>query len=70
MRHPEQQDDEVFVCNVQHREYDRLYWKTKRMGEVAYDQGGNRLNYAEFSPVFVKRWEFEERQRVPLINTV
>lgn len=56
--HPECGGDEVFVGNHHQAGFRELPWKTKRVGNVAYDERGNPLDDAQFFPVFVKRAEY------------
>lgn len=59
MKHPEQQSDEVFICNIAYSQVDELGWNTKRLGDVARDVYGKVLSPASpvVKPVFVKRAE-------------
>lgn len=56
MRHPEQMDDEFFISNATHS--NRIGWKTKRMGCVAYDKYGKAVK--QLVPVFVKQSEIKD----------
>ena len=68
--HPEQTDGEVFIGNFLNKSpeiptegilidpFDRVGWKTKRAGMVAYDHNGNTL--PDCFPVFVLRSEMRE----------
>ena len=66
--HPEQSDDEVYLCNhFWRREWESGKqaplpgWKTVRLGDVAYDIYGAPLSpINRGQPVFVKRSELEE----------
>jgi hypothetical protein len=60
-RHPELREGEVLCTNITddaegQKFYERLRWKTKRLGNVAYDIYGNRLE--GIRPVFMGFWEF------------
>ncbi|MEK7100248.1 MAG: hypothetical protein AAB872_00375 [Patescibacteria group bacterium] len=66
--HPEKRNGEVFLTNVGDHDreflfleddnYQRIGWKTKRKGSVAYDVNGKEV-YG-MKPVFVQRSELEK----------
>lgn len=67
--HPELREGEIFLGNFSfygraQREWDSLRWKTKRKGEVAYDDHGRPLREAtdrsEIYPVFAQESELVE----------
>lgn len=68
-KHPEQMDDEIFLCNASHEKgeyegdsrssYQCIGWKTKRAGRIAYDVHGKVINDVMF-PVFVKIKEIKD----------
>lgn len=60
-KHPELQDGEVFLTNTYIDDFDRIQWKTKRMGEQAYDKNGKPVpGYSGIYPVFVQKSEYEK----------
>ncbi|TAK96425.1 hypothetical protein EPO05_01820 [Patescibacteria group bacterium] len=64
--HPEKLEDETFFGNQTEEEFGSLLWKTKRMGNTAYDDNGiiPEGPLRKF-PVFVKKSEYEVfKQRV------
>lgn len=71
-KHPELKRGEVFVTNIFLRrspigifegdnrsDWDCIYWKTKRMGIVAYNNNGKKLS-ENSRPVFAKRSEIKK----------
>lgn len=69
--HPEEMDGEVFVGNYQDEShhkiqgqgiflelFDKINWKTKRQGKIAYDINGKVIE--NVFPVFVQRSEMRE----------
>ncbi len=73
--HPERQEDEVFVTNTDDEPafglplgmngisgWDRIGWKTKRKGSIAYDIHGEPLGgrWPSGYPVFAKKSEIEK----------
>jgi hypothetical protein len=59
-RHPEQKDDEVYLCNASDAGYARIGWATKRVGATPYDIKMQPIdNAGDFFPVFVKRAEMQ-----------
>jgi len=63
--HPELQEGEVFYCNTYDRaSFERIVFTTKRMGEVAYSEGGRRITPVPGGsspfPVFVQQSELDE----------
>jgi hypothetical protein len=56
MAHPEQRPGEVLLTNVYGMDWLRLdRWKSRRLGEVAYDQSGGVAK--GYRPMFVNRAE-------------
>lgn len=56
--HPEQRDDEVFLGNCTEDGFNTIGWKTKRLGETAYDVDGNKISSVTWlRPAFRKRDE-------------
>jgi hypothetical protein len=51
--HPELRKGEMFLTNVDEEGFRRIGWQTKRIGEIAYDSGGNILQ-GHF-PVFIQK---------------
>jgi hypothetical protein len=61
-KHPELEEGEVFLTNATIDEFDKIGWKTKRRGEIAYDINNNPLspiNQPDLYPVFAKQSEIE-----------
>ncbi len=59
-RHPELGPDEVWITNTDLEGFSKIKWKTKRMGDLAYDLYGkiiNGYNGSKVLPVFVKKSE-------------
>ncbi len=57
-RHPELQEDEVYLGNTHDEDFDQIGWETKRSGQVTYDRDGKKMGQdKDFFPVFVKRDE-------------
>lgn len=64
--HPELQEGELFCTNIYDWAVKWILWKTKRVGNTAYDLYGNEQ--PKLRPVFVKKSEViemygEERMR-------
>jgi len=56
--HPEIQEGEVFLSNTSIVDFDRIGWKTKRMGFYGYTREGDRISSNEkIYPVFVQKSE-------------
>ena len=41
VEHSEIEDGEMFLSNTNGKDYQRIRWKTKRRGNIAYDKSGN-----------------------------
>ncbi len=59
IKHPERYDYEVLIANCRISDISQITWKSKRIGNVAYDVSGNRI--WELVPIFVSKWEIKER---------
>jgi len=57
-KHPELMEGEIWVSNCSEDSYDKIGWKTKRRGEIAYDVNGKVVR--EFFPVFIQASEKEK----------
>lgn len=59
-RHPEQHDDEFYFTNTATKQFEGIEWKTKRLGNVAYNLIGKAMP-AKWGckPVFVKNEEVQ-----------
>ncbi len=57
--HPELQENEVFFTNSTKEEFNFFKYKTKRIGMVAYDSRGVKLNSKNYYPVFVNLSELK-----------
>lgn len=55
--HPELRVCEEFFTNANLQGFQDMNYKTKRIGNVAYDGIGNRLKYIDWYPVFLKKDE-------------
>ena len=60
--HPELEDGEMFLSNTNEEGYQRIRWKTKRRGEVAYNIDGIIIDKQSINlfPVFVQKQEYDE----------
>jgi len=58
MAHPEQRAGEVFIQNHTIGQFETIKWRTKRLGEIAYDQASNVIP-GQF-PVFAQESEIKE----------
>lgn len=63
--HPELKDGEMFFSNFTQDGFDKLGFKTKRLGVVAYQSNGIRLNFLRVKryPVFILRKEWSDGLR-------
>lgn len=60
-QHPELRDGETFLINATVAVFNRIKWKTKRMGQKAYGADSNLLAAAlVLFPVFVQQSELDE----------
>jgi hypothetical protein len=59
MTHPEMRDGEVWAFNGTDEHFHASAWRTKRLGEQAYDIWGRPIGGCY--PVFVQRTEVEAR---------
>ena len=55
-RHPEQEPHEVLLGNLSFEVFERVDWKTKRMGNRPFNMAGAPINIKD-RPVFVHREE-------------
>ncbi len=64
-RHPEQEEDEIFLTNATKEEAKALDWKTKRLGRVAYNIRHAEINQTDWPeriyPIFAKESEADEK---------
>lgn len=67
IKHPEAAEDEVFLGNLSRTHFERINWKTKRLGLRAMDQvtGDFIPDDWGFFPVFVKATEAKETADAP-----
>lgn len=64
--HPEALPGEVVLQNGTRADYDRLMsFRTKRLGNVAYDWNDDPLVRYGLHPIFVQRWELEQKGTDP-----
>lgn len=67
-KHPELREGEYYWGNFTKEDYESVSWKTKRMGEVAYDIWGkvipynneDRGRFKKYYPVFISLSERQE----------
>lgn len=55
MRHPEQQDGEIFLGNLGVKAFIACGWGSKRRGIVALDANGDTIENPESFPVFIRK---------------
>ena len=55
-QHPEAKDGEICITNATIENYQRILWKTKRMGEHAFSRHGQPI--PTLFPVFVQKKEY------------
>jgi hypothetical protein len=55
--HPELAEGEVFFTNASLADFERIVFKTKRLGLVAYDGNGDKITPADWYPVFLEEAE-------------
>jgi len=61
--HPEMRKGEVFLCNGSEGDFYKVGWKTKRMGEHAYTNRGERIPLKwDIYPVFIKESEMQKKE--------
>ncbi len=61
MRHPEIREGEIFLTNSTVKEYEKVGWKTKRMGYIALDVNGNIIDSTSgLFPVFLQKKEYDD----------
>jgi hypothetical protein len=65
-RHPEQEDDELFIDNFEERQVREVLWKTKRVGKLSYNKQG--LVMQDRVPMFVKRQEVVDAGRISIFE--
>lgn len=68
LHHPEMVAGEKCIGNYTPREFDRLEYKTKRMGDIAYNRDGIKVTElgfeaGQYMPVFVSTKEYEAQER-------
>ncbi|MEK7612395.1 MAG: hypothetical protein AAB407_03580 [Patescibacteria group bacterium] len=61
--HPETHSGEVFFINLTSTMFEKLSLRTKRKGNTAHDGEGNKLDHADWWPVFVQVSELSEREQ-------
>jgi hypothetical protein len=64
-KHPEQEDDEIFICFETKESFKKIGWKTKRLGKQGYDLipmllRDELIPVKQIYPMFVKRREITE----------
>ncbi|KND49851.1 MAG: hypothetical protein AB198_00385 [Parcubacteria bacterium C7867-003] len=61
-KHPEAEDDEVFITNSNEKVFNQMSWVTKRKGKVALDGNGLMTNNDDWFPVFIGKKELESSE--------
>lgn len=59
--HPETQEGEVFLTNMNDRQFDMCDCISKRKGGIAYDGEGQKLYFKNWFPVFIQQRELAEQ---------
>lgn len=54
-RHPEKREGEIYLTNTDPGDYEKIGWRTKRLGLIAYSLDGHAID--SLRPVFVSRAE-------------
>ena len=57
--HPELQEGEMFLSNMNENGFRSTRWNTKRRGEVAFDVHRNVIKHSDLFPVFVQKEEYD-----------
>jgi hypothetical protein len=58
--HPETKPSEIFFTNAHLADFSKMEFKTKRLGEQAYDGNGAKLSNNDWYPVFLNQSEIKE----------
>jgi hypothetical protein len=61
--HPEKKPHETFITNASLDGFNRIIFKTKRLGLVAYMIGGENMGSSIFFPVFASSKEVEKEMK-------
>lgn len=61
--HPETRTGEVFLTNINTKDFQSLKWRSKRLGAVVYDGKGNRLWATDWFPAFISRAELKKKAK-------
>jgi len=61
--HPEKKSDETFITNASLNNFNRIIFKTKRRGLVAYMITGDPIGGNMFFPVFASSKEVEKEMK-------
>ena len=56
-KHPELLDNEVFFTNSSLSKFQKMEFRTKRIGIIAYDGKGHQLTHNDWFPVFLSNLE-------------
>ena len=66
IEHPELREGEIYFGNDEPEGFERIGWKTKRLGKVAYDSNNQPYDEANnLFPIFVQKSELKEHGRNP-----
>ena len=62
-RHPELLPDEVWIANDSRSAFAVMRWKTRRLGNIAFDKHGNPAvnDIPRLRPIFVSKEEVEKK---------
>jgi len=64
-KHPEMEEDEVFIGNFTKQALQHIGFQTKRAGEIAYDSDGKDISCTGLYPIFVSRQEIIDNGQDP-----
>ncbi len=57
--HPEIKTGEIFFTNATRDQFKSMKWVTKRLGAIAYNGNGEKLNIEKWYPVFLLKEELK-----------
>jgi len=69
-QHPEQQDGELYMGNIEEMQFGKSSWLSSRMGAAAYDIDGNVISksFGNLRPWFIRAEEVESAIRAEEIS--
>lgn len=56
-KHPELKEGEIFLTNASNKQFSDADFRTKRLGNNAYDGNGKKLSHDDWFPVFISKKE-------------